>query len=255
MTALGKEIRLKRIFSHPTGRILSIAVDHLVNYPIGMPKGLRNLEKTIEEIIAAKPNAITMLKGTAARYMPRFAGQVPLILQQMAVRPHSSNLCELVSVEEAISFGADALAVAVYVKSKDDLPVFKHLASVVRDSERFGLPIITHIYPLADAQSTPRISNAPEDIFYAARVAAEMGVDVIKTPYTGDVASFRDIVSVTPVPLVSAGGPQCNTLKEAATMIREVVQSGAAGSTVGRNVWGFSDIGEAMRQLKEAMFS
>lgn len=255
MTALGKQIRLKRIFSHPTGRILSIAVDHLVNYPIGMPEGLRNLGATIEKIIKAKPSAITMLKGSAARFMPRFAGEVPLILQQMAIRPHSPHLADLVTVEEAVALGADALAVAVYVKGKDDIPAYKHLATVVRESERFGLPIITHIYPLVFERDAPRISNAPEDIFYAVRVAAEMGVDVIKTPYTGDIASFKDIVSITPVPVVTAGGPKCETLDEAVAMMRDVVRSGAAGSTVGRNVWGFSDVGLAMDRLKAAMFA
>ncbi len=254
MSTLGKQVRLNRIFSHPSGRILSIAVDHLVNYAIGMPEGLKHLERTIEQIVEGKASSITMLKGSAARYMGRFAGRIPLILQQMAIRAHSSTMEELVTVEEALALGADALAVAVYVKTPDDLPTYKRLADVVREGERFGMPIITHIYPLAYDDGKARISTAPEDVFYAVRVASEMGVDVIKTPYTGDAASFHDIIALAPVPVVTAGGPKCDTLEDAEAMIRDVVKSGAAGSTVGRNVWGFSDVPEAMRRLRRAMF-
>jgi class I fructose-bisphosphate aldolase len=82
-----------------------------------------------------------------------------------------------------------------------------------------------------------------------------MGADVLKVPFTGDAASFRDIVSVTPVPVVTAGGPKCETLEDAVSMVREVVRSGAAGSTIGRNVWGFNDIAQAVASLKTAMFT
>ena len=72
-------------------------------------------------------------------------------------------------------------------------------------------------------------------------------------PYTGDEASFRDIVSVTPVPVVAAGGPKCATLEEAVAMMKAVARTGAAGATVGRNVWEFPDIPGAISALTEAM--
>ena len=80
-----------------------------------------------------------------------------------------------------------------------------------------------------------------------------MGADVIKAPYTGDPQSFGDIVAATPVPVVTAGGPRCESLEEVVAMMRDVVRSGAAGSTVGRNVWGFPNIPETIRQLKAAL--
>ena len=39
MSRLRKQTRLNRIFSAPSGRILSVAVGHLINYPIGLPEG------------------------------------------------------------------------------------------------------------------------------------------------------------------------------------------------------------------------
>jgi class I fructose-bisphosphate aldolase len=75
-------------------------------------------------------------------------------------------------------------------------------------------------------------------------------VDVIKVPFCGDVESFRQIVRACPVPIVAAGGPKTSTLKEALAMAAAVVQSGAKGMTIGRNVWGVPYITKAVMAFK-----
>jgi class I fructose-bisphosphate aldolase len=94
------------------------------------------------------------------------------------------------------------------------------------------------------------ISFAPEDIAWAVRCAVEAGADVVKTPYCGDVKAFAQIVADSPVPVVVAGGPRANTLREALEMMAEIVQSGARGATIGRNIWGFEEIEAAVRAFK-----
>ncbi len=254
MSNMGKQVRLNRIFSHPTGRILSVAVDHLINYPTGLPEGLRRMGSTIEAIVSARPSAITMNKGIAKRFMGLFAGRVPLIVQSMALRPDEPDYAQTATVEEVIGMGADAIGVAMFVHCDMEIQYVEHLSAVVREAEPLGLPVIPHIYPLSSGDERNTIMHDPESIFYAVRMGLEMGADVIKVPFTGDVASFRDIVSVTPVPVVTAGGPTCKTIDDAVLMVRDVVASGAAGSTVGRNVWGFENIEEAVERLKQAMF-
>ncbi len=252
MSSLGKQTRLKHIFSHPSGRILAIAVDHVINYAGGMPEGLKRMGATLEKIVAGRPNSITMNKGIALRFMPRFAGQVPFIVQQVAVRPDDKCFAVHAGVEEVAAMGADAIAVSICVKGETESRQIEHLGSVVREAERCGLPVVSHVYPVG-AEGESNVSSMPDDIFYAVRIGLEMGVDVIKVPYTGDVASFADIVSVTPVPVVTAGGPKCENLAETVAMVRDVVRSGAAGATVGRNAWGFADTTGAVASLKAAI--
>ncbi len=253
MSSVGKKIRLNRIFSDPSGRILAIAADHMINYPIGMPEGLRRIEETIKQIAEGKPSSITLNKGVAMRCSQHFAGRVPLIVQQMALTAGRPGYADHAQVEEVVAMGGDAIAVSILVKCEGELANMKRLSDTVREAERFGLPVIPHIYPIVPKDGAPSVSDAPEDIAYAVRVGLEMGADVVKVPYTGDVASFGDIVSVTPIPVVTAGGPKCETLDEAVKMLRDVARSGSAGSTVGRNVWGFPDIPGAIQQLKEAL--
>jgi fructose-bisphosphate aldolase, class I len=107
--------------------------------------------------------------------------------------------------------------------------------------------VICHIYP-RDPQN--RISFAAADIAWAVRCALEVGVDVVKTPYCGDVKAYAQIVADCPVPVVAAGGPKADTLPAALKMIAEVVQSGARGATIGRNVWGFQQITAAVQAFK-----
>jgi DhnA family fructose-bisphosphate aldolase class Ia len=254
MSQLGKQVRMNRLFSHPTGRFLSVAVDHMINYPVGMPAGLRAMGATLAKLVEAQPSAITLNKGIAKRFMGPHAGKVPMIIQSMALRPGDSNFADTATVEEAVAMGADAIAVAMFVHCDMEVTYIRHLSAVVRAAESFGLPVIPHIYPLSSGDERNTVAHDAEAIFYAVRVGLEMGADVLKVPYTGDVASFRDIVAETPAPVVTAGGPRCDTLDEAVALVRAVVKTGAAGSTVGRNVWGFADIPLAVRSLKAAMF-
>ena len=78
---LAKRIRLNRIFAHPSKRLCSVAVDHFVGYQKGLPEGLVNLPETIRKLVEGKPDAITMVKGTAKSAWEPYAGRVPLIIQ------------------------------------------------------------------------------------------------------------------------------------------------------------------------------
>ncbi len=247
MSALGKATRLNRILAGGTRRVLTVAVDHMINYPVKFPPELRRMASTLEQVIAGAPDAVTMNKGAAMRLMTPYAGRVPLIIQSMALRPDEPDFADTATVEETLGLGADAIAVAMFVYGETELAYLRHLAEVVRCAAPLGLPVIPHIYPLESGDEKHAV------VHYAARAGFEMGADLVKVPYTGDVASFRDIVSDIPVPVVSAGGPRCATLEEAAALARDVGRAGAAGATMGRNVWGFPDIPGAIRLLRDAI--
>ena len=75
----------------------------------------------------------------------------------------------------------------------------------------------------------------------AARIGAELGADVVKTVYTGDPDSFRDVVRGCPVPVVIAGGPKTSTDKQLLERIDGAMEAGARGAAIGRNVFQHKD--------------
>jgi class I fructose-bisphosphate aldolase len=135
--------------------------------------------------------------------------------------------------------GADAIAVSMYVRGAAEIDNLRMLADSVKKASQLGLPVITHVYPRCfKADGTPYISTEPEDIAWAVRCGLEAGADIVKVPYCGDVKAYRQIVQDCSVPIVAAGGPKTETMLEALQMVKEVVEAGARGATVGRNIWG-----------------
>jgi len=248
--SVGKRTRLNRIFGHPSGRFFSVAVDHFIGYGNGFGKGLpaefRQIRKILEAIVEGKPDAITMHKGVAASAWEPFAGRVPIILQSTIARPDDSACEQIATPEDAIRLGADGFAVAAFICGPTEGARLRTLSECVREAVRFDIPVIAHVYP-REFTDAPRVSHKPELVAWAVRCGFECGADVIKTSYCGDVEAFRQIASECPVPVVAAGGPKTETIEASLQMAYEVVQSGAKGMTVGRNVWGFSDATKAVR--------
>lgn len=251
---IGKRIRLNRLFSHPSGRLCSVAVDHFIGYGKLQPAGgLSNLPAALAKIAAGAPSAVTMSKGTAMNSWAPYAGKIPLIIQSGCFTADDRVIEYVTNPEECVRLGADAIAIAIGIFGPNEGRFLKMLADGVEQAARFDLPVIAHIYPRDFSGSTPRIIFDPESILWAARIGIELGVDVIKVGYTGDVASFRQVVESAPVPVVAAGGPKAKNLRQALTTMAEVVQAGARGATIGRNVWGVEKCAEACRAFKAVM--
>ncbi|HLK16479.1 MAG TPA: hypothetical protein VKT78_16855 [Fimbriimonadaceae bacterium] len=247
---LGKQIRLNRLFSHPSGRLCSVAVDHFVGYAEGMHPGLADLPKTLAEIVAGRPDAVTMQKGVALTCWAPHAGKVPMIMQAGCWTVDERILEILTDAEECVVNGADAIAIAIGVRGPNEGKYIRLLAEGVTAAAKFDLPVIAHVYPKSFGPEGAKILHDAENIAWATRVGIECGADVIKVGYTGDVASFGQIVRSCPVPVVAAGGPKTETLEAALQAMQEVVQSGARGATIGRNVWGHGNIGQALAAFK-----
>ncbi len=90
----------------------------------------------------------------------------------------------------------------------------------------FGIPLLAMMYPRG-----PKIQNehAPEVVAHAARIGAELGADIIKTNYTGNIDTFKTVVESCPVPVVIAGGPKCKSLQEVLQTTYDALKAGAAG--------------------------
>ena len=246
----GKLVRLNRIFGHSSGRLCSVAVDHFMTYQTGLPEGLRDMPGILKLLVKGRPDAITMQIGIARNIWPDFAGSIPMILQSSMFRIDDSAAARAATPEDAVRLGADAFAIACFVRGPTEGSYMQAVAEAVHEAERYDMPVICHIYPRTYGNGGVQISFTPEDIAWAARCAIELGVDVIKVPYCGDVEAYRQIVATSPVRVVAAGGPRASDLKSSLAMMADVVRSGAAGATIGRNIWGFNNVTANVRAFK-----
>lgn len=243
---LGTDIRLARLFSHKSGNLFGIAVDHFVGYGNVREGGLANLPDAVDRCMQAHPDTMTMTPGTAKSCWPKHAGKASLIVQASYWTPDDRIRDQFATPADAIRLGADALAVAIGVRGATEGDFIRWLADAVRAAAPYELPVVAHIYP-RDYSDGVKIVFTPEEIAYAVRVGIETGVDVIKVGYPGDEQAFAEIIAACPVPVVMAGGPKEPTLKGALEHMVAGMRAGARGAVVGRNIWGEPEMEKAAR--------
>jgi fructose-bisphosphate aldolase, class I len=236
MTTLGKQVRLNRLKNPLSKRILTVALDHAPSY--GVLEGLEDIQGVLDKVAAASPDAILLMKGTAERCFAAYAGHPALILKCSSLSPYHPEHDVWVSpVEDALRLGADAIAMALTVGSDEQAKLLSNLSRLVREAEQVGMPVIVHAYPNG-RQVPPSERYALERVAYASRLVMELGVDIIKTFYTGSAESFARVVETAmPALVVAAGGARLETDRDVLEMAAAVVQAKAAGITFGRNIW------------------
>lgn len=231
---LGKKIRLNRIFNKRSGRLVVVAVDHAMAR--GVLPGIVDIDKTMEQIVKGRPDAITMHKGIAKQCFSKFidAG-IPFLLKCTSFSPYYETYDALVTdVEEAIALGADGLSVGVIVGGQYQSEMLRNLSKISKEANSYGFPLFTHIYPKGEFIKDP---YAPENVAYAVRAAAELGADVAKTFYTGSKESFEKVIKSTPIKVAIAGGENTKDNKALLIMTKDAIDVGAAGITYGRSIW------------------
>lgn len=234
-SGVGKTTRINRIFG-ADGKAVMVAVNHGLG--MGPLQGIEYMDRTLKDIMEDAPDSLTIHKGIALRYMDEFAGRTSLILKcTNATRYRSPEETAVATVEEALTLGADAIAVGLTLCGEAEAQEIARAAAFIRTAEQFGIPTVTHSYPSGTLISDEERYNV-EHVAYAVRVSLELGVDIIKTFWTGSQESFAKIVKIgSPAKVVISGGPKCDTLLQCFEMTKQGIDAGAAGITYGRNVW------------------
>jgi DhnA family fructose-bisphosphate aldolase class Ia len=108
------------------------------------------------------------------------------------------------------------------------------------------MPLIVETLARGKSIANP---TSPEWIKFHTRLGVELGADALKTDYTGDVETMRDVVEACPAPILVLGGAQ-KAKSEAMSIVKGAIAAGAAGLVFGRNVFQSSDVAATVRELR-----
>ena len=227
----GKKRRLKRIFREDC-RTVIVPMDHGVS--IGPVKGITNMQEIINQLLKGGVDAIVVHKGIAKRVDAGNAGLIVHLSASSNLSPVSSNKEQVCTVQEAIRIGADAVSVHINVGAQDEDKMLVMLGRVADECDVYGMPLLAMMYPRG-----PKIQSehAPDVVAHAARIGAELGADIVKSNYTGDIETFKAVVESCPAPVIIAGGPKCKTAQEILQTACDSIKAGSAGVSIGRNVF------------------
>lgn len=203
-------------------------------------------------------SAIALGIGLAEKYLRDYAGQVPLILKLNGKTniPDDTEATSplFASVRDAVRLGADAVGYTMYVGTPRQDVEFREYRRVRQDCERYGMPLVMWAYPRGRAIEAKGGKGSLFAQDYAARVALEMGADLVKLhePTEDDLRSpepYRSLKEAAPARLrrvvrsagnvlvLFSGGVKDDEDRRVLQKIELYMECGASGVMFGRNMW------------------
>lgn len=237
----GKTLRIKSFFRHK--RTVIIPMDHpMYGGPV---TGLEDPLRIIRAIANTEADGILI----SPWLITRAAGEVKNLAVAARLDGGNSKLgkrvdeaLNIATVEQVLRYGAQMVAINVFVGGENEPAMFLKLGDTAAACESWGMPLLAemipataleHHYGRQEAQDTGLFDS----VSTVARMGAEYGGDLIKTIYSGNKEEFSCIVANTTVPVLVAGGPKTGSDLEFLSMVKDCIDAGAAGVTMGRNIW------------------
>ncbi|MGZ3663602.1 MAG: class I fructose-bisphosphate aldolase [Ktedonobacterales bacterium] len=282
--SVGKRARLHRLlykYGPANGTLLLLPIDQ------GLEHGPRDFfvnpaAKDPEfQLRLAKEggfSGIVFQIGIAEKYMSRYAGEVPLVLKlngKTEIPPDKAPISPLLAtVEDAVRLGADAVGYTLYVGSPLQGEDFAQFRNVREDAERYSMPVIVWAYPRGEAIDAKGGRDSLYAIDYAARVANEIGTDIVKinvpkinpekdaaapSPYNtmrpSREEATRMVVASAGKTLVLFSGGEMQGEGDVIEKARIAMRAGATGLIFGRNVWQrpFDEALKLAHEIKDMM--
>lgn len=236
---IGKAIRLERIMNRRTGNCVVIPMDH--GLTVGPIKGLEDMKETVAKCVEGGTDAVLVHKGIVEHGFRGGGRDVGLIIHMSAstsMSPKPNYKVLVCTVEEAIRRGADGVSIHINLAADEEPEMLHQLGQVSAQARAWGMPLLAMMYTRGE-----KVKDAydPLIVAHAARVAAELGADLVKVQYTGSVDSFKKVVAGCPIPVLIAGGEKMETDTEVLEMMHGAMQAGARGASIGRNVFQHKD--------------
>lgn len=230
-------------------RLFLVPLDHSLS--TGPIAAINQLDSILRALAEFGADAVILHKGRARFLPPSVVRRVGLIVHLNGSTAHAPDADEkviLTDVEEALRMGADGVSVHINVGSSSESCQLTDLGTVAGGCARWGLPLLAMVYPRG-----PQIADErdPDLVAHAANLAADLGADLVKVPYTGSVDTMADVVASCPIPIVAAGGARVGADEELFAFASDVMSSGVNGLAIGRNVFQATAVARTVAQIAE----
>lgn len=232
----GKEFRLGRLFA-ADGRSVILPVDH--GTMLGRVAGLADPVAMVARFLPLACDGFLLGPRVAERTTALFAHRAAparlLTIDSYWRGTPATRHVLITSVARAAALGVDGVKVLMPwdTPAEERGACAELVATVIREAEPFGLPVMVEPICLA----APRPPDAVTIEGDGARMAAELGADIIKLMYPDDPELLSAWCAELGVPLVILGGPAGGGTDELCAVVNDAIAAGARGITIGRRVW------------------
>ncbi len=234
-----------------------LAYDHGMEHgPVDLIGKSIDPEYILDTSVQGGYNAVVLQKGVAEKYYTKeWRKKIPLIIKMNgktkypAGEPFSGQIC---SVDEAIELGAIGVGYTIYLGSKHEPEMLAEFAKIEEEAHKKGLVVLVWVYPRGE---NVKDETSPEITAYAARLALEIGADIAKIKYCGSTECFKKAVEAAGrTKVVLSGGAKTDNPEDFLEVVKNVMDAGAIGVAVGRNVWQSEDPLGMTEKIKKIIF-
>jgi DhnA family fructose-bisphosphate aldolase class Ia len=256
MPTTGETVRLSRLFSNGQNAVV-VAIDHGLYF--GPLPGLIKLSEVVKVLGGA--DGVLMSPGSAVHCQELFKqrGAPAMILRlnwssnYVSVWKYThAHSVPMFSVAEAVQQGADVVLASLTLHNPDqneDAHNVEILSRFISEKRAMGVPLIGEVFPTGGDDTPPQ--ELHEGIKVGCRIVAELGVDLVKTFFTGE--RFEEITAATPIPILALGAKKTPRESDALKLAATAVRAGAKGVVFGRNVIQAREPERFLEALKEVV--
>jgi DhnA family fructose-bisphosphate aldolase class Ia len=248
MNSPGRDRRLRRIQRRSSGRIAILPLDLVV--PLGPVRGAEDQLPLLAMAEATGVDAVLLRWGEARRLAAELAPEIALIVRLTGATftdPSGAFDALLNSVEASLAIGADAVCVDLKLGGPRELEMMENVSKTCEACERLGAVCLVEAWPLDPVSAG---LEKAKQIPWAARVAQELGADIVKVPNPGSLEAMVEVTIQCQVPVIVAGGSHAGVV-DFFHGIDAALRGGAAGTAIGRNVISSADPYATQRAILE----
>jgi len=231
----GCKRRVRRLFSDQSGKTILLPLDHGVTE--GLIPGLEDMKTLLKELTPELVQGVILHKGFAREFGHFVDTRQNLIVHLSAGTKHGLppyNKSLVCSIQEALRIGADAVSVHINIGNDLEDRMLSDLGMVVDEAHQLGIPVLATVF----ARGGQIVNELdPALVAHCIRLGAELGADLVKVPFPGAKDNFTKAIAACPVPVLIAGGPRQPKIEAFVDMIKQAMDIGVKGVSIGRNIF------------------
>ena len=244
-----KTYRLNRLFNGGSGNCFDVAIDHGFFNENSFLQGIENIQKAVDLLVKAGPDAIQLTIGQAQHLQSIPGRKKPsLVLRTDVANVYGKSLPRHLfsrmidsPVEQAVRLDAACVVVNLFsIPGQPEITdqCIQNILKIKPETDKYGVPLM--IEPLVFRPNSEAggymVDGEPEKIIPLVRQGVELGADIIKADPTDNVDEYHRIVETAGcIPVLVRGGGKA-TDDEILQRTYALMQQGVKGIVYGRNV-------------------
>jgi len=241
-------IRLETLL--PGGKGVWVPMDHSASsFP---ENGLMDSDSAVDAAIEGGADAIVLHKGPISYHVARTSWGRFVCHSSMSTIHGGQRAQEKVTVsnaKECLSRGAIGISGQVNLGDPAEPEMILRMSNITSEALEEELPVLGMFYPRGP-NLRANSSDPTMGVAHAARLAWELGCNVVKVPWTGSEESFRIVTSSVPIPVLVSGGERDVEFSQILQIVEQSINAGGSGVCIGRHVFAAEDPASHIRSLR-----